>query len=118
MSISEQVNELKELVNYEKRIIERTANTIESLSAKLADMERPAEDYGGWIPCSIGKMPGEGSAVLIRLENTDDGITGDDDHTYDISFLRTNENEWISSCGTYPFEAVKAWRPIEPYQEK
>lgn len=62
-------------------------------------------------------MPHRGSTVLIRLRNVHDGITGDDDYTYDISFLRSDKNEWISSCGTYPFKDVKAWRPIEPYHE-
>ena len=44
-------------------------------------------------------------------------ITGDDDMTYDISFLRTDKNEWVSCCGTYPFEDVIAWRKIKPYYE-
>lgn len=53
MSISEQVKELRKLAggspNYWK-VFDEAADTIESLSAKLADMERPAEDCGaGWI---------------------------------------------------------------------
>ena len=52
--ISEQINTLRELaelqnIPYHKRIIKRAADTIEALSAKLADMERSAEDCGGWI---------------------------------------------------------------------
>ena len=150
-------------ISYHKSIINRAADTIESLSEKLetankelqrwhtdkindkiknpfawtstlcchncdhkdeyieeleaADMERAAEECGGWIPCSVDHMPHRGSTVLIRLRNVHDGITVDDDYTYDISFLRSDKNEWISSCGTYPFKDVKAWRPIEPYHE-
>lgn len=81
-----------------------------------ANMER-SEDFGGWIPCNTEKMPHGGSSVLIRLKSTKDGITGDDDRTYDISFLRTTDNEWVSTQGTYPFDAVLAWKPIEPYHE-
>lgn len=41
------------------------ADTIESLSAKLADKERPAEDCGGgWIECE-NKMPEIGKPVLV-----------------------------------------------------
>lgn len=115
MRISEQVKELREFGCFGtvKQAMLEAADTIEVLCAKLADMERSAEDCGGgWIPCSVDHMPHRGSAVLIRLRNVCDGITGDDDYTYDISFLRTDKNEWISSCGTYPFEDVKAWRPI------
>ena len=57
MSISEQVKELREVARmYEgldgADILREAADTIESLSAKLADMERSAEDCGGgWIQC-------------------------------------------------------------------
>ncbi len=58
MSISEQVKELREYEQYKvfaqntRRIFKEAADTIEFLSAKLADMERSAEDCGGgWIKC-------------------------------------------------------------------
>lgn len=138
MSISEQTNEydvirdevdlLRKLAasyNAEWKeeaamVFSHAADTIESLSAKLqvANMERSAADCGGgWIPCSSGKMPHMGCAVIIQLKYSEDGITGDDDMTYDISFLRTDKNEWVSCCGTYPFEDVIAWRKIKPYYE-
>lgn len=63
MSIREQVKELIEYADgYKKadfgvdgivKALYQAANTIESLSAKLqaANMERSAEDCGGWILC-------------------------------------------------------------------
>lgn len=59
MNISEQVKKLRNIADcYYGEIssyagqISKAADTIESLSAKLADMERSAEDCGGgWIPC-------------------------------------------------------------------
>ena len=82
MSISEQVKELRykadiyntvgsvwELNRAEAKILQgllrKAADTIESLSAKLADMERSAEDCGGgWIECE-NKMPEIGKPVLV-----------------------------------------------------
>lgn len=59
MSISEQVKELRDYANLapisksEENMILRAADTIESLSAKLADKERIGEDCGGgWIYCN------------------------------------------------------------------
>lgn len=75
MSISEQVKELRETANKCKigayvcitnllGVMNEAADTIESLSEKLADMERPAEDCGGgWIPCS--EPPKHNNEVLI-----------------------------------------------------
>ena len=79
--LSEQVKELRykadiyntvgstwELNRAEAKILQgllrKAANTIESLSAKLADMERPAEDCDEWILCS-DKMPENGEIVEI-----------------------------------------------------
>lgn len=45
-------------------LLRKAANTIESLSAKLEDMERPVEDCDGWILCS-DKMPENGETVEI-----------------------------------------------------
>ena len=82
MSISEQVKELRykadiyntvgsvwELNRAEAKILQgllrKAADTIESLSAKLADMEQSAEDCGGgWIECE-NKMPEIGKPVLV-----------------------------------------------------
>lgn len=71
MSISEQVKELRDYANLaeisksEENMILRAADTIESLSAKLADMERSAEDCGSvWILCK-DRLPGEKEGVKI-----------------------------------------------------
>ena len=70
--ISEQVKELRSFSEACKvmerhhiaKSLEEAADTIESLSAKLADMERSAEDCGGgWIPCS--EPPKHNNEVLI-----------------------------------------------------
>lgn len=70
MSISEQVKELRKWANcvhltgHNYEILNQAADTIEALSAKLADMERSAEDCcGGWIPCS--EPPKHNREVLI-----------------------------------------------------
>lgn len=73
MSISEQVKELRELADALHRekwysahdTVIDVADTIESLSAKLADMERSADDCGGgWILCK-DRLPGEKEGVKI-----------------------------------------------------
>lgn len=76
MSISEQVKELREYANFIsgiftedidvlKSVFSEAADTIEALSAKLADKERPVEDCGGgWIECE-NKMPEIGKPVLV-----------------------------------------------------
>lgn len=67
--ISEQVNTLRDLAKmqdaeYKERIINRAADTIESLSAKLdaANMERSA-DSSEWIPCKE-RLPEENQRVI------------------------------------------------------
>lgn len=71
----------------------------------------------GWMPCSTGRMPYGGSAVLVQLKDESGGVTGDDGMEFDISFVRDSSNkEWTSSCGTYLAEDVIAWRPISPYR--
>lgn len=51
-------------------IVDQAADTIESLSAKLqaADMERSAENCGGWILCSE-RMPEENKEVICCFES-------------------------------------------------
>lgn len=126
--ISEQVKELRKLADDMEKyvgltpkphILREAADTIEALSAKLqaANMERK-EDFGGWILCSTGHMPDMGSAVLIQFKSDMNGITGDDDRTFDISYIRSRDNsEWFCSTGKYPLKAVKAWKPIKSYHE-
>ncbi len=121
--ISEQVKELRIAEETCKQMgregiakfLRQAADTIEALSKKLqaANME----NGGGWIACDTGYMPDIGSSVLIQFRSDMDGITGDEDRTFDISYLRSRDNsEWVCSTGKYPLKAVKAWRPIKPYR--
>lgn len=65
MSISEQVKELRTYANASlyareskaKEVMNQAADTIESLSAKLADMERSAGDCGGGWILSKDRLP-------------------------------------------------------------
>lgn len=106
----------------EKKLIEdirewSKEKEIKWTSESVISLLESAPKISGWIPCSSGKIPHAGSAVLIQLKHSTDGITGDEGITFDISFVRTSKNEWVSSCGTYPFEDVVAWMPLlEPYR--
>lgn len=90
----------------------------ESGKPNWCPLKESSADCGGWIPCSTGNMPDMGSAVLIQFKSDMNGITGDDDRTFDISYMRSRDNsEWFCSTGKYPIKAVKAWKPIESYHE-
>lgn len=118
MSISEQVNTLRKLA--EERVNSRlvydamlqAADTIESLSAKLqaVNMERSAEDYGGWIPCKERLPENDG----VYLATIDGEIAGEDKP---FSGLAEFENgKWIDDEDDYQF--ILAWKPLpEPYHE-
>jgi len=122
MSISEQVKELRAIANnlsigHNMPIslaVERfreAADTIESLSAKLADMERSAEDRGGgWIYCGDGKnLPEIECDVLLSTRGLDvyKGYRADTE-----GYFYTEEEGYIL-C-----ENVLAWMPQpEPYHE-
>jgi hypothetical protein len=123
MSISEQVKELRykadiyntvgsvwELNRAEAKILQgllrKAADTIESLSAKLADMERSAEDCGGgWIPCK-DRLPETRNNILVCQS---DGYVSVGYYSWDRAFLDLN---------SIPFNDVIAWRELpEPYHE-
>lgn len=114
MSISEQVKELRELANdvwlnsNEKFGIKinQAADTIEALSAKLADMERSAEDCGGgWIPCK-DRLPETRNNILVCQS---DGYVSVGYYSWDRAFLDLN---------SILFDDVIAWRELpEPYHE-
>lgn len=116
MSISEQVKELREVAEmYEGldggKILSEAADTIEALSAKLADMERSAEDCGGgWILCSK-QLPEEGKEILLQ------------DHCENIEIAKFGHNafyqngfyngDWFSTVNNY-----LAWQYLPaPYHE-
>lgn len=114
MSISEQVKELREIAkNFSEweynrfyDTISRAADTIESLSAKLADMEQSAEDCGGgWIPCK-DRLPETRNNILVCQS---DGYVSVGYYSWDRAFLDLN---------SIPFNDVIAWRELpEPYHE-
>lgn len=128
--ISEQVKELREYANVSlyareneaRELLRQAADTIESLSAKLADMERPAEDCGGgWIITSE-RMPKE-----HRCIDPETGYYGRSDDVlcsaYDEYEMRdemwidhTIDGEW-QTHEWYEGEKL-AWMPLPvPYRE-
>lgn len=107
MSISEQVKELREIAkNFSEweynrfyDTISRAADTIESLSAKLADKERPVEDCGGgWIECESGKLPDK---EVICCDVCGEIIIGYIHETYEseqTGFSAENSREYMYNC--------------------
>lgn len=104
MSISELVDTLRtlsELQNkqHHERIINRAADTIEALSAKLANIERPAEDCGGgWIECEYGKIPDK---EVICCDVCGEIIIGYIHETYEseqTGFSAENSHEYMHNC--------------------
>lgn len=128
MSISEQVNELRDGSDVYKvggfpevsKLLKNAADTIESLSAKLADMERSAEDCGGWILCknrlpeTLEYMEFEPTPYMKRLEIA--YMT--DMVEYIIGYF--DGYKWIDKRNR-KIENVIAWKPFlkltEPYHE-
>ena len=106
MSISEQVKELREIAkNFSEweynrfyDTISRAADTIESLSAKLADMERSAEDCGGgWIKCDKDNLPDK---EVLCCDQCGEMILGyvSEDKTSDTGFCAENDNVYMYNC--------------------
>ena len=123
MSISEQVKELRIVAVYKehslKMLLEQAADTIEALSAKLADMERPAEDCGGgWIPCKE-RLPEDGVDVLVLFEYFRYGEYDRLFQTKGISY--TFNGEWsgfVNGSSGWNQLRIIAWQPLpEPYHE-
>lgn len=119
MSISEQVKELREVAknlseweyNRFYNVIDRAADTIEALSAKLADMERSAEDCGGgWIYCGDGKnLPEIERDILISTRSLD---------VHKGYRANTEGYFYAEGEGYILYENVLAWmQQPEPYHE-
>lgn len=116
MSISEQVSTLRSLAGlqnkqHHERIINRAADTIEFLSAKLTDIERSAEDCGsGWIPCE-DRLPKEDGFYLATLDGQ---IVGEDKPFSGTAEFK--DGKWVDDEEDY--QCVLAWQPLpEPYHE-
>lgn len=127
MRISEQIKELRKMsqqypVNIDIDLFERTLNqaadTIESLSANLADMERKAEDCGGgWIYCGDGKNLPEEKINPITNDFCEYQVTFKSDDATDIRHYKFGNGHWWN-CGECMDKYVIAWRQnIDPYHE-
>ena len=142
MGISEQVKELRNIAetfceweyNRFYNAISRAADTIEALSAKLqaANMERSAEDCGGWIYCGDGKnMPEEHDSIFAKLKGTDkwsnamfektsnevNATIEFEDGKRAVKTLHTIDGRWSEGHRGVKFKVV-AWQPLpEPYHE-
>lgn len=78
-------------------MLRQAADTIESLSAKLADMERSAEDCGGWIPCDEDNLPDK---EVLCCDQRGEMILGyvSEDKTSDTGFCAENDNVYMYNC--------------------
>ena len=115
MSISEQVKELRKVAENFREweynrfydVISEVADTIESLSAKLqaANMERSAENYGGWIPCRE-RLPRENKEVICFFR---DGT---------VSACMLIYNRFHGKMYSYRVSDVICWKPLPepPYE--
>ncbi len=113
MSISEQVRELRDLSEIPdidvtglynlNDILAQAADTIEALSEKLTDMERPVEDCGGgWIPCK-DRLPEEKGWYLVYAKNQRPFVAYFKGKTFPLN---------------NHYHEIIAWQPLpEPYHE-
>ena len=125
--ISEQVKHLRELSDTANanayafkalsQSLKEAADTIESLSAKLADMERSVEDCGGWwIYCGDGEnLPKEPFACIVTVIDTEPMTMTDFESIlpYQVEY---SGGAWNDSDGRrIPFDVI-AWvkAPTEP----
>lgn len=81
-----------------QEMLRKAADTIESLSAKLEDMERSVEDCGGWIECESGKLPDK---EAICCDVCGEIIIGYIHETYEseqTGFSAENSHEYMYNC--------------------
>lgn len=112
--ISEQVKELREIaknwnpntpINPVSVVLNKAADTIEALSAKLANMDRSAEDCGGgWIACKE-RLPEDEGMYLITAKVLE---------KIEIQYVFFQKNMDLFICNGIAI----AWKPLpEPYHE-
>lgn len=115
MSISEQIKELKWYASYQEcektqELMYNAADTIESLSEKLADMERSAEDCGsGWIICNKYNLPKEKGKYWVTYFWSNKGC---------VELCDFEDGKFYPSSVNH--ENVYAWKPCDfpkPYCE-
>lgn len=104
--ISELVKELREIsknfseweYNRFYDTISRAADTIEALSAKLANMELAVEDCGGgWIKCDKDNLPDK---EVLCCDQCGEMILGyvSEDKTSNTGFCAENDNVYMYNC--------------------
>lgn len=115
-----------------QELLLQAADTIEALSAKLADMDRPAEDCGGgWIYCGDGEnLPEEHDSMFTKFKGTEKWDSAmfekiSDDVNVTVEFengqrktktLHTVDGKWNGGQRGVKFKVV-AWQPLpEPYR--
>lgn len=131
--ISELVNELRHFderefysPNYEKKLLERAADTIEMLSAKAREQE--------WVPCEE-RLPEEEGNYLVTFGAFAETINGEkvvfgsiDGSVSEIGygcyerdiFWHPTAFGWYDLATATPFDkrAIIAWKPLpEPYMK-
>lgn len=123
--ITRQVSALRDLaelqnISYHKSIINRAADTIESLSAKLAaeNMQRSEAYYNdGWIYCGDGKNRPEEKINPVTKDFFEYQVTFKSDDVTDIRHYKFGNGHWWN-YGECMDKYVIAWRHnIEPYHE-
>lgn len=126
MDISEQVKELRKAAKWFDsacfpegvKLANEAADTIETLSAKLADMERSAEDCGGWILCKDGNnLPEESGYYDVTVESE---INGEIIRTTECRCFHKDIKLWaeLMEPEFAIDEIVLAWRNRpDPYHE-
>lgn len=113
MSISEQVKYLRnfDCFGTVKQTMIEAADTIEALSAKLANMER-SEDCGGWVLCE-DKMPPDGQKVFLSCK-----YMMFDYVTVGTIINKNRGKSYIADEDTFMRSTIIAWQPLpEPYHE-
>lgn len=118
--ISEQIKELRRAGDVRiytgeicipemSNLFNQAADTIESLSAKLQaeNMDRSAEDCGGWILCE-DRLPQKHIDVLVSFDDGDPVIAW---------YSEVNKHWKNSSTDNVITADVIAWQPLpEPYR--
>lgn len=104
---------------YHERIINRAADTIESLSAKLEDAERSAEDYrDGWIYCDGGNNLPEEKINPITKDFYEYQVAFKSDDVTDVRHYKFGKGHWWNGPEIMD-KYVIAWRGyLEPYHER
>lgn len=123
--ITRQVSALRDLaelqnISYHKSIINRAADTIESLSEKLAaaNTERSESYYNdGWIYCGDGNNFPEEKINPVTKDFCEYQVTFECDDVSDVRHYKFGNGHWWNGPEIMD-KYVTAWRaPILPYRK-